>query len=308
MGIPERERQIMADWYACMWVDVRDYELKAETRRGVVLGNPMVDLLFNAVMVLVHEEIHKGSGEMSGGMVPFAAGQNIWDVPRVVGCDDIAPASDETYVDDLCLMVSAEKPNELIERTAEMTRVCRRALAKHECILRPFGHGSQDLVACLQRVDGQRVITVDGTVVRMVRSYKHLGTIHTATGNLTEDATARVRAMMAFFSHACGTRLRLSETVTEDQAAAGGHVVVVHSSLCHGDMERVHAHSAEVLEHGLHAGVAEMCGAMPRCKKTRRRTSAWSCKCLGYRHCCAVSDGDMWRALPERGHRSSVLF
>ena len=197
VGIPERERQIMADWYACTWVDVRDYELKAETRRGVVPGNPMADLLLNVVMVTVLEEIHKGSGEMSGGMVPFAAGQNIGYVPRVVGCDDIVPASDVTYVDDLCLMVSAEKPNELIERTAEMIRVCRRAVAKHECILRPFGHGSQDLVACLQRVDGQRVITVDGAVVRMVRSCKHLGTIHTATGNLTEEATARVRAMIA---------------------------------------------------------------------------------------------------------------
>ena len=36
IGIPERERQIMADWYACTWVDVRGCELKAETRRGVV--------------------------------------------------------------------------------------------------------------------------------------------------------------------------------------------------------------------------------------------------------------------------------
>ena len=90
--------------------------------------------------------------------------------------------------------------------------------------------GSQDLVACLQRVGGQRVITVDDVVVRVVRSYKHLGTIHTATGNMTE-ATAS---------------LWLSETVTTDQVAAGGHVVV-HSSLCHGDLERVHAHSAEVL-------------------------------------------------------------
>ena len=47
IGVPERERQIIADWYACTWVDVRGCELKAETRRGVVLGNPMADLFFN---------------------------------------------------------------------------------------------------------------------------------------------------------------------------------------------------------------------------------------------------------------------
>ena len=58
IGIPERELQIMADWYACTWVDVRDYGLKAETRFGVVPGNPLADLLFNAVMVRVLEEIH----------------------------------------------------------------------------------------------------------------------------------------------------------------------------------------------------------------------------------------------------------
>ena len=171
IGIPEREREIMADWYGCTWVD--DCELKAETGRDVVPGNDMADLLFNAVMVQVLEEIHKSSGEKPGSvMVPFAAGQNIGDVPRV---------SDVAYVDDLCLMVSAEKPNEFIEKTAEMIRVCRRALAKHglrmnfskgktECILRPFGQGSQDLVACLQRVCGQRVITVDDDAARVVRS------------------------------------------------------------------------------------------------------------------------------------------
>ena len=76
IGIPERERQIMADWYACTWVDVRDCELKAETRRGVV-----PDLLFHAVMV-------RGSAEMSGGvMVPFVAEQTIGDVLRVFDCD-----------------------------------------------------------------------------------------------------------------------------------------------------------------------------------------------------------------------------
>ena len=80
-------------------------------------------------------------------MVPFAAGQNIGDVLRVVDCDDIVPVSD------------AEKPNELIEKTAEVIRVWRRALAKHglrmyvskgktECILRPFGHGSIWWPAC----------------------------------------------------------------------------------------------------------------------------------------------------------------
>ena len=42
-------------------------------------------------------------------------------------------------------------------------------------------------------------------------------------------------------SRACGKRRWLSETVTTDQVAAGGHVVVVHSSLCNGDLERVHA-------------------------------------------------------------------
>ena len=93
--------------------------------------------------------------------------------------------SDVTYVDDLCLMVSAVKPDELIERTAEMIRVCRRALAKHglkmnfskgktECIMRLFGRGSQELVAGLQCIDGQKVTTVDDAVARIVRSYNHL--------------------------------------------------------------------------------------------------------------------------------------
>ena len=85
-------------------------------------------------------------------MVPLAVGQNIGEVLRVVDCDDVA--------DDLCLKVLAEEPDELIERTAGMIRVCRRHLAKRglkmnfskgktERIMRPFGRGSQELVAGL---------------------------------------------------------------------------------------------------------------------------------------------------------------
>ena len=97
IGTPERERQIMADWYACTWGDVRGCELEAETRRGVVPGNPMADLLFNAVMVRVLEELHRCSEEMAGSvMVPLAVGQNIGDVLRVVDCDDVVLVSDVT--------------------------------------------------------------------------------------------------------------------------------------------------------------------------------------------------------------------
>ena len=218
------------------WADVRGCELKAETRRGVVPGNPMADLLFNAVMVQVLEEIHSYSEEMAGSvMIPLAVRQNIGDVLRVVDCDDVVPVSDVTNVDDLCLMVSTEKPDKLIERNAEMIRVCRRALAKHslkmsfskgktECILRPFGRGSLELMASLQRIDGQKVITVDDAVVRVVRSYKHLGTIRTTTGNMTEEATARVRAVTVQHRALAGrvfgspklslpTKLRLADTL-----------------------------------------------------------------------------------------------
>ena len=105
----------MADSCACTWVDVRGCELKAETRRGMVPGNPIADLLFNAVLVL--EEIHHCSEEWAEGVTdPLAVGQTSGDVLRVVGCGDVAPVSDVTHVDDLCLMVSAEKPDELIER------------------------------------------------------------------------------------------------------------------------------------------------------------------------------------------------
>ena len=124
IGVPERERQIMADWYACTWVDVRGCELKAETTRGVVPGNPMTDLLFNAVMVRVLKEIHRCSEEWAEGvMVPLAVSQKIGEALRVVDGDDVAPVSAVTYVDDLCLMVSAEKQDELIERTAEIVGV-----------------------------------------------------------------------------------------------------------------------------------------------------------------------------------------
>ena len=70
---------------------------------------------FNAVMVRVLEEVHNASEESSGGVT---VGRTL-----VMSSEwSISTTSSRclTYVDDLCLMVSAEKPNELIERTAEM--------------------------------------------------------------------------------------------------------------------------------------------------------------------------------------------
>ena len=196
-------------------------------------------------------------------MVPFVAGQSVGDVFRVVDCDDIIPVSDVTYVDDLCLVVSAEKPNGLIERPAEMIRVCRRALAKHgllmnfsngktECILRPFGDGSQDLMACLQRVDDQRVTTVDDVVVRVV-IVQALGHDPQRHGQYDGEGQSESQSDDGCISRACGTGLWLSKIVTPDQVAAGGLAVVVQPSLCHGDLEHVHANGVEVLQHGLHA-------------------------------------------------------
>ena len=148
----------------------------------------------------------------------------------MVDCDDITPVSDVTYVDDLRLMVAAEKPDELIGDD----QVCRRALAKHGSQMNfskgklsancgPLEMAHRDLMACLQYIDDQRVITVDD-VVRVVRSCRHLGTIHTATGNMTEEARARVKAMMAAYRALAGrvfgspklsrrTRLRLADTL-----------------------------------------------------------------------------------------------
>ena len=153
---------------------------------------------------------------------------------------------------------------------------------KTECILRHFGDDSQDLMACLQRVDDQTVITGDDVVVRVVRSYRHLCTIHTATGNMTEEARARVRVMMAAYRELAGRVFGPPKIVTLDHVAAGGHAVVVHPSLCHGDQEHVHVDGVEVLQHGLYACVAEMCGTMSwsRGPHHRRRTphgvaSAW---------------------------------
>ena len=105
-------------------------------------------------------------------------------------------------------------------------------------------------MAGLQRIDGQKVLTVDEVAVRVVRSYKHLGTIHTATGNMTEEATARARAMMVVFRALAGrvfgspklslrTKFRLADTLLWS--------ILLFAA---GDLERVHAYSVEVLQHG----------------------------------------------------------
>ena len=76
----------------------------------------------------------------------------------------------------------------------------------------------------LVTVDDDQRVTVDDAVARVVRSYTHLGTIFTATGSTTEEATARVRMTMAAYRELAGlvcgspkvslrTKLRLADTL-----------------------------------------------------------------------------------------------
>ena len=117
--------------------------------------------------------------------------------------------------------------------------------------MRLFGRGSQELVAGLQCIDGQKVITVDDAVVRIVRwhdphsHWQHDGEGHSKSQSDDGDV-----------SRLGETSLWLSEVVTPDHIAAGRHVVVVHPSLRNGDLESVHADSVEVFQHGLHADAA----------------------------------------------------
>ena len=97
-----------------------------------------------------------------------------------------------------------------------MIRVCRRASAKHgllmnfskgktECILRPFGDGSQD---------EPRVITVDDVVVRVVRSCKHVGCRGAGVGPQTPNSARSckcLRCRHCFVVSDCGVRPALLE-------------------------------------------------------------------------------------------------
>ena len=149
----------------------------------------------------------------------------------------------------------------------------------------------------LQRIEGQKVITVDD----VVRSYKHLGTIHTATGNMTEEATARVRAMMVAYRALAGrvfgfpklslrTKLRLADTLLWS-----------HPSLRYGDLERVSTRPTCGWCVSVQ-GDAELQGIGQRMPSSVR-----NCEYRAYQRCCTMSDCDTWREPPKRVYRNSVL-
>ena len=79
----------------CTWVDVRVCELMTETRRGVVPGEPSG----GSSIQCGHGSGPRRDPQRQRGVV----GRRDGAVRRVV--------SDVTYVDDLCLMVSADRVN-----------------------------------------------------------------------------------------------------------------------------------------------------------------------------------------------------
>ena len=199
--------QAVADWHACSYYQVDDDPRVACPVTGVRPGDPLADLVFNACMAVLLRDLRgklRDEGLLwstplaEGG--PFAA-----DAPATSEVDQDGP----TWVDDETVFCCDSCPVRLLMRTRRIVELVDASARRHglqlnvapgktEVLLFLAGQG-RDQAQQLLKWDGDQASLVISPLlaVRVARSYKHLGTVQTRTGNRRQELVRRATAATA---------------------------------------------------------------------------------------------------------------
>ena len=137
----------------------------------------------------------------SSSALPFP----ILDDSVAVSCSDVS------FVDDFAQLVASASPTDLLDNVRRHVRAYSELLAvfglslnmspgKTEAFVTFRGQGAKDAASKLVHQDDHSHVSLDdGRLLRIVRSYVHLGTLTTPCGSYAQEVSRRTQSML----HAC---------------------------------------------------------------------------------------------------------
>ena len=190
----------------------------SQTRKGSRPGDNLADLLFSfsfkKILKSVMEELKAMEIDLSFETI---ADRNPYPYQQATNKEICFDSLGPVWADDLAILIWDESPHRIIEKTAVVAQVLIDALAirgmdanldrgKTELIFDLRGHGAHEAKAKIFR-HADPVIPVCSRLlgdifVRVVTSYKHLGTIYTSGGKLQAEIRQRLgQARQEFRRH-----------------------------------------------------------------------------------------------------------
>ena len=134
----------------------------------------------------------------SSSALPFP----VLDDSVAVSCSDVS------FVDDFALLVASASPTDLLDNVRNHVRAYSELLAdfglslnmspgKTEAFVTFRGKGAKDAASKLVHQDDHSHVPLhDGRLLRIVRSYVHLGTLTTPSGSYAQEVSRRTQSML----------------------------------------------------------------------------------------------------------------
>ena len=183
-GAPQWLHRAIADWHTDTFLRVRHTERTYRLASGVRPGDPLADLIFKAYMTGFIKELRKyliedgllvSMQDLDGNPLKPARSED--DQDRGGDLDLDGP----TWVDDHAVFTTARDPNDVVHNTRAIMVTLEKVAARHgfslntkkgktECVITFAVKG---IMEARRALDWQEDHTL-----RLVDSYKHLGTLH----------------------------------------------------------------------------------------------------------------------------------
>ena len=206
--LPEQWQRLLIDWHRNAGFVVENGAHVVHTPVGTRPGCPLADLIFALAFWELQKEVLQLLRD--AGVMPKAElkGAGIFGEPSEQ--HEVVEIGVPTFMDDLVCPIEAETPEELLQAVGLITAGLKTLTAKFglelnlekgktEAVLSLAGPGRRSAREWLSEqpadTDGATKLALpDGTVLRVVDSYKHLGAKTAATATQGREITARITA------------------------------------------------------------------------------------------------------------------
>jgi len=201
--VPEDLAALITDWHVGDWFTVDFCNSTASPEGGTRPGDPLADILFNFAMCYLLKQLR---AELQAISPCVAVSVNLEQGPFMGSAlprSEFSPR-DISYMDDLAAMLLHLDAVTLVADVSRSALIIQRVFNrwgmklnfkpnKSEVMVALRGPSAKRAAQSIERLDGQPVLTVnDHTSLRVIRKYRHLGTVCTATGAYGPEISHRV--------------------------------------------------------------------------------------------------------------------
>ena len=200
-GASRESVALARDWHTGNWISVEHVDEKRFCARGTRPVDVLGDLVFNVAMswaiTQARSQVPLHDVSASSSALPFP----VLDDSVAVSCSDVS------FVDDFALLVASASPTNLLDNVrhvraySELLAVFGLSLnmspGKTEAFVTFRGQRAKDAASKLVHQDDHcHVSPHDGRLLRIVRSYVHLGTSTSPSGSHALEVSRRTQSML----------------------------------------------------------------------------------------------------------------